>query len=387
METWSVAQCSTRDETERKELEPTVQKLKRLEAFSLLDVESVRLMLLGSSVIDWLHLQFTQRDEVDAFLRLCRFDPDAASDQAWMREILQGAVQYLKTNFKCRIPPEVAKPAEIHDVFLIASGPLGTSARKMACMVLKACHVIHHIEARDLFHRLPLAEEAFGEMARAQVTRTFDDMAAADFPIRSASSSVKTRASLISKLLLKADTLAAQIYDRTRFRVVVAERSDVLPVLQWLTQQLFPFHLVLPGQTQNSLIDFRATCEATPAWKPMLGALQFGVNFLGGAFTAADGNEFSGASYRTLKLVVDMPLRIEEHFITPEIASATRARTVCCLVEIQIVDATTNANNELGENDHRQYKERQRLLVLHRLSRGLAASFTRVQGKDLPEEP
>jgi uncharacterized protein (TIGR04552 family) len=170
--------------------------------------------------------------------------------------------------------------------------------------------------------------------------------------------------------------LAAEIYDRIRFHVEVAEYADVLPVLRGLTQRLFPFHLVVPGQTYNSLIDFRAVCGATAAWAPFLGELQFGVDFSSGPSGKGKSgdvarNKSSGSTYKVLKFVIDMPLRIDDRLISPEIIAATRARTVHCLVEIQIVDAATARRNEAGENDHKRYKRRQRLRVLRRLSRGL----------------
>jgi uncharacterized protein (TIGR04552 family) len=365
-------------------MNPSIQP-KPLDALGLFDVESLRLILLGSSVIDWLHLALTDRREVDRLLQVCGFAPDTPSDQAWMRAVLGDAVKYLQDSFHYRIPREVAEPNEIHDLFMFASGTLAPERRRIACIVLKACHVINHIEARDLFHRLPLSEESFGEMAAARVLAVLDHMKNDGFPIQSVSSSSKSRASLVSKLLQKADTLAARIYDRTRFRVVVDKHADVLPLLHALTQTLFPFHLVVPGQTQNSLIDFRSVLANTPAWAPFAQRLQFGVDFLTDPLKT-QSSEFSGSTYKILKFVVDMPLRIDQHLISTDIAKATRSRAVCCLVEFQIVDAATALSNEAGENAHTRYKERQRLLVQHRLSRGLAASFTRkADGDDSSE--
>jgi uncharacterized protein (TIGR04552 family) len=71
-----------------------------------------------------------------------------------------------------------------------------------------------------------------------------------------------------------------------------------------------------------------------------------------------------------LKFVVDLPMRIPERLISTEIAAATRARTVCSLVEFQLVDAEAARTNEEGENQHERYKRRQKLRVLRRLARG-----------------
>ncbi len=327
--------------------------MKRPDSFNLLDGEALRLVLFGSSVIDWQKLAFTEKREVDSFLRLCQFDPDSATDQAWMCGLVDDAVKYLSETFHYRVPLEVAEPARVQDLFLFASGLGEPRFRKISCVVLKLCHVLHHIEGRDLFHRLPLAEEAFGVMAEKRVEAALQQMRQSGVPIREAHSSVKSRASLISKLLQKAETLAAEVYDRTRFRIVCAERKDVLPVLRELTQRLFPFHLVVPGQSHNSLIDFQEVCTDTK-----------------GKLTHVNHNPYSGQTYQVLKFVVDMPLRIEDHLISPEIRAATRARTVNCLVEFQIIDAATAVLNDQGENDHDRYKRRQKLRILRRLSRG-----------------
>lgn len=354
--------------------------LKSLDQLGLQDVESLRLILLGTSVVDWQRLAFESREQVDAFLRLCLFDPDSPEDQAWMRGILQDAVAYLRETFRYRVAEQVANPEEVHDLFLYASGAKEPRFRKIACIVLKVAHVIHHIEGRDLYHRLPLAEESFGVMAEERVMTACRQMMDAGFPILEASSSAKSRTSLITKLLQKKETLAAQIYDRTRFRLVSRHREEILPVLHCLTQRLFPFNLVVPGQTQNSLIDFAELCAATPAWKPFLGKLQFGPDFEAGQRPSKSRrrrqsdvgrNEFSGSTYKVLNFVVDLPLRIEEKAVTEDIAKATRARTVFCLVEIQIIDADTARQNDEGENSHDRYKHRQKLRVLRRLSRGL----------------
>ena len=150
--------------------------MNRLDTLALLDVEALRLVLLGTSVIDWRRLAFTEPCEVNHFLRLCRFDPESRTDQAWMRGVISDAVKYLRETFHYRVPSQVAEPAKIQDLFLFASGSGEPRFRKIACIVLKLCHVIHHIEGRDLFHRLPLAEEVFGAMAEERVKAVFQQM-------------------------------------------------------------------------------------------------------------------------------------------------------------------------------------------------------------------
>jgi uncharacterized protein (TIGR04552 family) len=352
--------------------------LKPLSAMSLKDVETLRLILMGGSVIDWRKLAFEERSQVDNYLRLCLFDPSSPADEAWIRGILADAVNYLRETFRYRVAEAVANPASIHDLFLFASGKLEPRYQKISCIVLKVMHVIQHIEGRDLLHRSRVSEAGFCMMAEARVMEVLKQMMQSGFPIQEAEGNVKTRDSIVTKLLVKRETLAAQIYDRTRFRIVTRTAADILPVLHCLTERLFPFHLSVPGQTHNSLVDFQAVAESQPTWKPFIDKLHLHMGF------EADldrekrrqvellhgRNEFSGDTYRVLNFVVDLPLRIDAH-LSAETARETRARTVFVLVELQIVDEETAQRNDEGENSHERYKHRQRLKVLRRLSRGL----------------
>ena len=56
----------------------------------LKELERVRLILRGGSVVDWRRLHFRNRDEVDRFLRLCGLDLTHPEDEAWARLVLVG---------------------------------------------------------------------------------------------------------------------------------------------------------------------------------------------------------------------------------------------------------------------------------------------------------
>ena len=83
-------------------------------------------------------------------------------------------------------------------------------------------------------------------------------------------------------------------------------------------------------------------------------------------------NAFSGATYKALNFIVDLPLRMDAYLPTPELDTRERKnRIVFTLVEFQIADEVTAQQNEDGQNAHKIYKQRQRRRVLRRLSRGL----------------
>src|SRR6266446_6658513 len=332
--------------------------------WTLGDLERMRLILRGGSVIDWRRLHFQSKEEVDHYLRLCLFDPDDPFDRARLQRILDEAVDYLRTSFRYRVAEEVARPREVQDLFLLASG-VGEAQRlrRIACIVLKVMHVVHHVEARGLLHRARVSEDELAQLVTARVDHAIAQLRRAGMPILSAAGSVKTRHSLITKLLAKKETLAAQIYDKVRYRVETTDRDHVLPVLVRLCDLLIPFNFVVPGQTQNTLISFRELLRDWPSLKPLAPELQMDLQE---EEQEPEQNEFSGDSYKMLNFVAELPVRLPERAV-----DAGDGRIAFCMVELQLVDRETALANERGENAHLRYKRRQLRRVLRRLSRGL----------------
>ena len=197
-------------------------------------------------------------------------------------------------------------------------------------------------------------------------------MRAAGLPVVEFAGNSKSRDSLVTKLLAKKESVAAQVFDRVRYRVVTERTDQIAPVVWHLTQTLFPFNYAVPGQTQNSLVRFRR-----PARRATRGAPR---------------------SPRQLQLPADLerrdPVRAAERVQRAAAsASSTSSSTCRCgstiscppldpmadelgrivfsLVEFQVVDAATAARNEEGDSSHERYKRRQLKRVLRRLSRGL----------------
>ncbi len=345
--------------------------IRRVEAMGLRELERIRLILRGGSVIDWRRMHFQTRDEVDSFLRLCQLDVSRPYDDAWARGVLAEAVEYLRKTFNYRVADAVAQPGEIHDLFLLASGAKGSPRhRRISCVVLKVMHVIQHIEGRDLLFRLAVSEAELAELVTEKVLSVASEMQEKGLPVVEFAHSIKTRDSLVTKLLAKKETVAAQVYDRTRFRVVTRTREDLLPVLYYLTQRLFPFHLVVPGQTENTLIPFKSVLAENPHFEAHTSQLHLDRNYEDRE--DRNGNAFSGNTYRALNFVVDIPVRMDAYLPPPdEDVRPRKGRIVISLVEFQIVDEETARLNELGENAHEAYKRRQKQRVLKRLSQGL----------------
>ncbi len=357
-------------------LDTSFARLVPVAQMGLMDIEVLRLILRGGSVIDWRRLNFHDHGEIDRFLRLSLFDPSDPKDLERLRDILGKSVAYLRSSFRYRVAEPVAEPKEIHDLFLMASGRFRPQRyRRIACIVLKVMHCIHHVEARELLFQAKMAEADFQARVDARVADMAKHMLAAGLPLVEFQGNMKTRESLITKVLSKKETLAAQIYDKVRYRIITRELSDVLPVLHSLTHSLFPFNFVVPGQTQNSLIDFRQLIEGTPALRKFIPRLEVDLDLERREDherrRVGDLNNFSGDGYRVLNFVADIPVRLDPWIQPGADGKFANGRIAFGHVEFQIMDEATARENEQGEASHERYKNRQKQRVLRRLSRGL----------------
>ena len=332
---------------------PRVARPPSVDELTLADRDCVRLMLRGDSVIDWHRLSFSDHAEVDRFLRLNEFDPESDDEMARLEDLRADAVDYLARAFAMAIPDEVAADLPARDLFLVASshGP----HQKWACVVLKVMHIIHHINGRQALLKVSVSDELIFREIELKVLQVVEQLRAAGAPLTEFEWSRKPRDSQITKLLAKRSTLAANIYDKLRFRLIVPTEADLVPMLATLSRQLIPFNYIVPGESVNQLVDLRSILKAdsSGAHKPP---------------TEIPFNEFSGPEYRIVNFVADLPLRLERLIpradLPPELS-----HVVFVLTEFQVCDKTTAIRNESGASSHEAYKARQHERVRMRLFR------------------
>jgi uncharacterized protein (TIGR04552 family) len=129
--------------------------LRTLRDFSLHDLESVRLILRGGSVIDWHRLNFQSAQDVHEFIRNHDLDPDEERDRDYLRGIQEQAVRYLRRNFTFAIPKPVEE-ADFVELALLASAD--GHRQQCACTILKVMQIINHMAGRELLFRLPVSD-------------------------------------------------------------------------------------------------------------------------------------------------------------------------------------------------------------------------------------
>ena len=332
------------------------------------DLDAIKLLLKGNSVIDWNRAHFPDHAAVDRFLRLHLLDPHDADDQRRLRFVHGEAVHYLAEHLGLNFPTDLSDPDDVRDIFVQASITGGFRRRQiLSCVILKLMHVINHLEAAELRHQTPLPEAAILDLAERRIVAAADRMRAQGFPLVAFYGSRKTRNSVITKLIAKKENTAATVFDKLRFRLVTEEPDHILPALAWLTRDLFPFNYVIPGQSHNNLVELRSRLRALDL-SDLLDSLQNPDPADTAEFPHPEDNPFSGASYRMINFIVDFPVRVD-HLVDVRYGPML-GRTVFALVEFQVLDRETARANEEGENAHRLYKQRQRSIVERRLKKG-----------------
>lgn len=340
-------------------------RLKSLPEFTLHDLESVRLILRGGSVIDWHRLNLEREEDVRKFVAIHELDLDSAEDRQYAAGIREQAIDYLRRNFKFGIPKTVEQ-MDLTELALLASEEDG-HRQQCACTILKTMQIINHMAGRELLFRLPVSDRDLFHLVEEKVYRVVGTMLSEGFPITEFIGGRKNLDSTYTKLLSKPESTAVAIYDKLRFRIVTRERADILPVLLYLSERLFPFNYVVPNQSTNSIFHFRSFCEN----HEHLRRLTHGFQGKEDDPLLPGDNRFSDPEYRTIQFVTDVPVRVPPHLL--ELAppgSEPLGKVVYMLCEIQLLDAETEAANETGAANHRAYKQRQLDAVFRRLRMG-----------------
>lgn len=344
------------------------------EGLDLQDLEVVRLLLSGDSVVDWHKLDLDTPAKVARYLRMHRYDAQDPDDQERLRFLFNQAVNYLEEHQDIRFPKDLRDPERVEDILLAASTWSGRFRRRqaLACMILKLMHTINHMDAADLKQRLPTSETELFDRAEKSIIAYADRLRAEGYPVMAFYGSRKTRNSVISKLLTKKENLAATIFDKLRFRVVVESGDEVMPMLAHLTHTLFPFNYLIPGASHNNLVNLRRVIredERFAALAPKMQRLRGRASEL-----LSSANPFSSTGYRMVSFIVDYPVDVRDIVATMDRqVTLMLGRVVYVMVEFQVVDKATSDANEEGANSHHLYKQRQRKVVEARLLRGSLA--------------
>ena len=328
-----------------------------------LDVDAVRLLLSGGSVVDWRRLSFTRRDQVIGFLAVNGFDVHNALEMRRLQDLHRRSVAYVEETFDVRISQPVRHPKDICDVFLLASSG-EPEHQQSACVVAKVMHVINHLEARRLNYHLSVSERALFDAAAHKVDETIHRMRQEGLGIARYEPSTKTEHSLYTKLISKPRVTAAQIFDKLRFRLVTYEREDLIDVMIWLTRNLFPFNHLITGESHNTILgpdEVHAALDARCVDPEAARGSDEGRG-------PAAPNPATDRNFQMVNFVVELPVRIRRVCSLEDCRRFEHlGHLVLVTQEFQLFDLATSESNEVGPANHASYKVRQLAVVGGRL--------------------
>ncbi len=327
----------------------------------LQDVEQVRLLLRGDSVLDWRKLAFLDYEHVDQFLQVAGFRKNHQGDAQHLRSIHARAVEYLTQTLNFELCDKVQNLDDVRDLFLWASRSRSALQRD-ACTVLKTMHIIHYIAAQDLLHKLPVSREELFFRVETEAYRAFDSLKAAGIQISEFAASRKSQSSIFTKLLCRDGPLSNEVHDRLRFRIIVEQPEDLFNVLVELSRSFIPFNYVVPGESHNDLIDLEATLAEEPAFFAIDAVLQDLPQLANKPL-----NKFSSKNFAVINFIADVPVHVDDLIDRIPDYQPTDGSVIFLLIEIQLVDRKQNIINNTGLGRHELYKERQVARALHRL--------------------
>lgn len=323
----------------------------------------LKLILEGRSIIDCSRLFFKDPQETKDFLKVNEFDVSRVKDLQRLQNIHNEALTYLKRELNYEVAEVLQDPSKILDFFSFASNFDDRKLQSQACSLLKAMNIINHIDGRELLYHCPISLRDLFSLAEDKIERTLSGLlrstALPEPPLLRYQGGRKPKESLITKLLCKRETIAAQIYDRVRYRIVTRTRADISVVLEYLFRTVLPFNYVIPGASVNQLVGVKGKSLSSKV-----------ANFKKAFADSSKTMEYSGRNYKVCKFVVDIPVRLD-NFLAQTGGTVYRdslGSIAYVLMEFQIIDQATEKTNNTGESSHENYKARQKEGVLRRLA-------------------
>jgi uncharacterized protein (TIGR04552 family) len=351
---------------------PRYEPFRSANQFSLYDLELVRVILRGGSVLDWHRLNLS-KPETNAFLRVQLIDLKQQSDIELVERIRDESIAYLREILSFPVPRPV-RQASLPALLEMAGNNKSRARQLCACTLLKTMNIINHFDANEARQALAMTDQELFQAAEQRIYRTISQMMALGLPVVEFMGGRKQRTSMVTKLLSKSNPLSTQLFDKMRFRIVTTHRDDVLPVINYLARNLFPFNYVLSGESYNTLIPFASHCSENAHLTKLVEKLQIDPDIENQLQPLA--NIHSSARYQVVHWVADMPLRIPNYqnaYRTDGVNPIPRP-LLYLKTEFQILDRKSHRENERSDASHIKYKLRQTKSVAERLKVGMRQS-------------
>jgi uncharacterized protein (TIGR04562 family) len=231
----------------------------------------MNVLIGGRSSIDLPEIQIANLDEATAFLRSYGYDPEKIHDARLMHATICEALGFIE---RWLMPREWRKGIQPPEQVILCSDPRDlllwacdrraehTQLRVWSCAVLRVMHTIAHIEGAFRYSNI--------DTARSEITTRFQSLVAyderGDTWIQHGDNRIKvhkldwktlkSRESILLKLLHKRANVAETIYDMLGMRIVTETQSEVMQVVKILYKShVISFPNTIPSRSRNTLLD------------------------------------------------------------------------------------------------------------------------------------
>ena len=359
--------------------------------------ETLSAIVQGESVVDLSTMPIRSAQEAYRFVQGYGYDLHNPADAVDVKHLLHQVFHFMETSLlrpragetefadlRLTIPEGLKSLCDVIEFLLLASHPTKSTASLWACAFLKVLHTLVHIENAPKIQYAHLAQDQICKQFKAYLytdkstgslmlgnpnggSQKQLKLVAVDFK------TMKSRDSLLIKLLSKKTNMMDEIDDLIGFRIVTETPADVLLALDILQEnQQMVFTNINANRSRNSLIqleDFKRIWELSAhptdiqdllathiqSWDELVTNLkqlsqseQPSIPNL--SFQAH--NPMSASDYRSLHITCRHLLRLRR-------VGSTKDERVFFPFELQFLDKETYLKNQQGDTAHTQYKHRQ----------------------------
>lgn len=367
-----------------------------------IDWDIIEVMVSGKSAIDLPRLHVDTEEKAKAFAKAYGFDLDDPEQKEEAEKILAKAKDFAKNTlaadpeFKSPplvMPKSVEMETDIVKLMIMASVRSDYESL-WACAALKLCHTITHIDNHFSSFWFPIIQEQVTDNFERRIFTApngFKYLGTSERGIRLYDFEVKSKKPFEStalKLLHKADSATADIFDRIGVRFVTYTKLDAMLAIKYLIDRnIVVFPNVKASRSRNTLLNMEYVKSELDKFVPLynneaitIQELMSLAHLTSEAEQAKvkikevdlrERNAFSSASYSSMQFTV-------RQLITAKLAGAddpnldeeARKQKIFRFYfpyEIQILDRESYIESRKGRASHEEYKRQQLIAARKRV--------------------
>ncbi|MDH3468301.1 MAG: TIGR04552 family protein [Gammaproteobacteria bacterium] len=309
------------------------------------------------SIIDSKGLDVDSLDEAGAFLLSYGFDDTIPTERDELESIRTESIAFLEEVLLKdgeRILPSVRNQSNVRQLLVWASKNDGLERTKWSCALLRVMHTFAHCgsyltEYYDSQIRNQILDQILAHIRQVEDKKFMGDIEIVHFESRP----VKSRRSVVLKMLHKVENVSTEIFDWFGIRIVTRDRLDAIRVLDYLIRHnVGMLANIKASRSRNTLLDVD---QLKKHWSGTgdLEKLRSKIATLNYPKSTGNryNNSYSGPNYHSIQFTCRHRVRIDD--------PGGRQLRFFFPYEVQILDAENFKRTRSGRTSHAHYKKRQ----------------------------